>query len=433
MDKERFERKLEQLQMIAYDFDGVMTNNKVYVDETGKEQVCVNRSDGYAIGQIKHSNIRQVIFSTEKNEVVSRRAEKLGIEVKQGLHNKKEALLSYCAQHKIQLSNVMFLGNDLNDFEVMNVVGVKGCPADAEMEIQDICDWISSKNGGDGVIRELYRELSRSNNWNFGIPTTSVERPEEMLKCIKTGEVMAIIPARSGSKGIPDKNIQELWGFPLMSYSIVTAKMCKEISRILVSTDSEQYADMAKYYGAEVPFLRPEEISGDTATDMEFMKHAVEWLYKNEHSIPEYFVQLRITCPLRKPEVIDEAIRQIKRDSNATCLLAAAKETKMLSPYKWLKRNGEYYQSIFFYQNDAANMPRQSYPEVYVPSVYVDVLKSRTIIEQNQLHGNKMLAFETEETVDIDKWDDLEFLKQHFDANNILYKYLKGREHEKTE
>ena len=100
MDNREFYKKIEQLQLIAYDFDGVMTNNCVYIDENGLEQVRVNRSDGYAISQIKKTNIRQVIFSTETNKVVSRRAEKLGIEVQQGLKSKKEAVIEYCKRIK---------------------------------------------------------------------------------------------------------------------------------------------------------------------------------------------------------------------------------------------------------------------------------------------------------------------------------------------
>ena len=98
-------------------FEDLRNNNCVYIDENGLEQVRVNRSDGYAISQIKKTNIRQVIFSTETNKVVSRRAEKLGIEVQQGLKSKKEAVIEYCKKNKIQLTNVLFLGNDLNDYE----------------------------------------------------------------------------------------------------------------------------------------------------------------------------------------------------------------------------------------------------------------------------------------------------------------------------
>lgn len=155
------------IELIVYDFDGVMTNNKVLVNEMGIESVFVNRSDGYAVSQIKKMGITQIILSTEKNNVVVKRGEKLDIEVLYGIDDKKRALIRYCKDNNIELEKVMFIGNDLNDYECMKIVGVKGCPADAENEIIEISDWISKRNGGDGVIRELYRELNccrRENN-----------------------------------------------------------------------------------------------------------------------------------------------------------------------------------------------------------------------------------------------------------------------------
>lgn len=148
------------IKLIVYDFDGVMTNNKVLVDEMGIESVFVNRSDGYAVSQIKKMGISQIILSTEKNNVVAKRAEKLDIEVLYGIDDKKSTLIKYCKDNEIELETVMFIGNDLNDYECMKIVGVKGCPADAENEIIEISDWISKRKGGDGVIRELYRELN---------------------------------------------------------------------------------------------------------------------------------------------------------------------------------------------------------------------------------------------------------------------------------
>ena len=90
--------------------------------------------------------------------------------------------------------------------------------------------------------------------------------------------VYAIIPARSGSKGVKNKNIMQLDGHPLMAHSIVAAKKCKTIDRVIVSTDSEEYAEIARQYGAETPFIRPKSISGDAATDIEFFKHFVDFL-----------------------------------------------------------------------------------------------------------------------------------------------------------
>ena len=123
---------------------------------------------------------------------------------------------------------------------------------------------------------------------------------------------IAIIPARLGSKSILDKNIKLLSGHPLMAYSIATAKLSKKIKRVIVSTNSKEYADIAKQYGAEVPFIRPDEYSTDSASDRDFLVHAMNWLDENEGSVPEYWVHLRPTTPLRRDvEVIDVAIDEI--------------------------------------------------------------------------------------------------------------------------
>ena len=121
-------------------------------------------------------------------------------------------------------------------------------------------------------------------------------------------EVVAIIPARSGSKSVAHKNIKLLSGHPLIAYSIAAAQLSKSIGRIIVSTDSEHYAGIAKKYGAEVPFIRPAKLSEDKSGDREFLEHAMEWMAENEGFQPEYWVHLRPTTPLREPRIIDEAI-----------------------------------------------------------------------------------------------------------------------------
>ena len=120
--------------------------------------------------------------------------------------------------------------------------------------------------------------------------------------------IFSIIPARSGSKGIPGKNIKLLNGIPLIAFSIQASLKSENISRTIVSTDSEEIANIARKFGAEVPFLRPSAISGDNSTDFEFFIHAIEWFKTNEGKIPDYFVHLRPTTPLREPNVIDKAI-----------------------------------------------------------------------------------------------------------------------------
>ena len=144
-----------KIKLIVYDFDGVMTDNKVYVDQDGKETVQVNRGDGLGISEIKKLGIEQIIISTEKNLVVMKRAEKLGIGCMQGIENKKAALIDYCENNNFDLQNVGYVGNDINDKEVMGIVGITYCPLDAHKSIQDISDNILQTKGGDGVIREL--------------------------------------------------------------------------------------------------------------------------------------------------------------------------------------------------------------------------------------------------------------------------------------
>ena len=116
-------------------------------------------------------------------------------------------------------------------------------------------------------------------------------------------ELIAIIPARSGSKGVPNKNIKLLGGLPLIAHSIISARLAG-IKRIIVSTDSEYYGDIALKYGAEVPFIRPSNISLDSSSDIEFMFHAMNWIKNNESHLPEYWVHLRPSTPIRNPELI---------------------------------------------------------------------------------------------------------------------------------
>lgn len=144
------------IKIIAYDFDGVMTDNRVLVDINGNEQVFVNRGDGYAVSKIGEMGYKQVIISTEKNKIVEARAGKLRIDVIYGVEDKGRALEEYCKEKRISLSEVLFIGNDLNDLPAINIVGYVGTPNDAEEKIRLLSDWKSEKNGGQGVIRDLY-------------------------------------------------------------------------------------------------------------------------------------------------------------------------------------------------------------------------------------------------------------------------------------
>ena len=156
--------------------------------------------------------------------------------------------------------------------------------------------------------------------------------------------VIGIIPARSGSKSVKDKNIALLEGYPLLAYSVVAAKLSAKIDRVIISTNSEEYIEIATIYGAEAPFVRPESISGDKSTDTEFMHHALQWYQENEGEAPEYWAHLRPTTPLRDPKIIDDAIHQLQENSMATCLRSAHKSPE--SPLKWFQMNDGYFQGL---------------------------------------------------------------------------------------
>lgn len=233
----------------------------------------------------------------------------------------------------------------------------------------------------------------------------------EILSAIKKGAVWAIIPARSGSKGVKDKNIRQVGGHPLIAWSIAAAKLSEKIGRVIVSTDSELYAGIAMKYGAEAPFLRPAEISGDRSTDLEFMEHAIRWFFENEGELPEFWVHLRCTTPLRDMDVVDKAISLMLSDGDADCLRSAHMERH--SPHKWFIDGGDgYYRTLMGNSFDGANGSRQGFPDIYVPDGYVDVLRTEFIVKNDLLHGQKVMAFHSPPAVDLDSPEDLAAIEE---------------------
>jgi CMP-N,N'-diacetyllegionaminic acid synthase len=223
-------------------------------------------------------------------------------------------------------------------------------------------------------------------------------------------DVVALIPARSGSKGVPNKNIFPLCDIPLIAYSIVAALKSELIDRVIVSTDSEEYAHIAHHYGAEVPFLRPTDISGDKATDTQFFDHVIDWFKVNEGHVPTYFAHLRPTTPLRNPAVIDQAIR-VFIGSNYTALRSCHQMSE--SSYKSFEIEDNKLKRLCSgsFDIEGANLGRQAYPETYDANGYIDVVRSELIQARGMVHGDRVQAYVTEISYEIDKPSDIDFLE----------------------
>ena len=238
--------------------------------------------------------------------------------------------------------------------------------------------------------------------------------------------VLAIIPARSGSKGVPGKNIALLGGHPLIAFSIAAAKLAG-IERVLVSTDSEEYASVAMRYKAEIPFMRPAEISSDQSTDFEFMRHAIDWMIDKEKTVPEFWVHLRPTTPFRDPQILKDALELIQQHPEASSLRSGHEVPE--SPFKWFLKDDE-----GFFKGlredltpEEVNLPRQTFPKMYNPNGYVDIVRSSHVLHNTTLHGEKMLVFESPQCVEIDKQEDFEYQKyQILKHGSPMQDYLKN-------
>ncbi len=232
---------------------------------------------------------------------------------------------------------------------------------------------------------------------------------------MKNQNVVAIIPARGGSKSIPRKNIRFLGGIPLLAYSIAAAKKSKFVDRIIVSTDDEVIADLAKEWGAEVPFLRPKELSEDTTTDFPVIEHAVRWLEINEDYRAEIVVQLRPTSPLRPPGLVDEAVLTLLTRPDADSVRAVTPSGE--NPYKmWRLENDETLQPLLNSKHhEAYNMPRQVLPPTLWQTGHVEVIRFQTIVKKQSLTGDIILpcVVPHEYAVDLDnlqQWAYAEYL-----------------------
>jgi N-acylneuraminate cytidylyltransferase len=219
-------------------------------------------------------------------------------------------------------------------------------------------------------------------------------------------EILAIIPARGGSKGLKNKNILPLSGHPLIAYSIKAGLDSNRINRVIVSTDSKEIADVAKTYGAEIPFMRPAEFAQDMSTDMEVFIHALNELKENENYVPDIIVQLRPTSPVRFVNEIDFCIDKLIANEAADSLRVVTPAP--CNPYKmWIVNDSnEIMQPLLTLQNvkEPYNEPRQRLPKVYWQVGILDVIKMNTILEKKSLSGDVIVSHivPNEFSIDID-------------------------------
>lgn len=242
----------------------------------------------------------------------------------------------------------------------------------------------------------------------------------------KQNKIISLIPARAGSKGFPKKNIRLLAGYPLIAWSIIASKLSTKIERTIVSTDSQEFADIALFYGAEVPFLRPKEISKDDSLDIEYVKHALKWFQLHKGNQPEYLVILAPPTPLRDSKIIDEAIKKITQKPDATSLRSSYRSKE--SPCKHFQIKDGFYTGLCPEDTrpEYYNLPRQAFPPTYVPNGYVDIIKSHTISISGSLHGPRILPFITPEVGDIDQLQDFDFIEfLVIKRRSPIYEYLK--------
>ena len=230
-------------------------------------------------------------------------------------------------------------------------------------------------------------------------------------------KVLAIIPARGGSKGIKNKNIKLFRNKPLIYWSIKIAKDCKHINKIVCSTDSESIKEIAIESGAEVPFLRPNEISGDLSTDLEFTDHCLKYLEENENYIPDIIVHLRPTYPTRSLDILNRTIELfIKNRDSYNSLRTVIKFNK--SPYKMYKVIGKRLVPLFEEVNNIKkpyNKCRQELPETYLHNGYIDIFNYKTIIDTKSVTGNKILSY----IMNKNEYNDIDTIKDWKEAENI--------------
>ena len=221
-----------------------------------------------------------------------------------------------------------------------------------------------------------------------------------------SNKIIAVIPARSGSKSIIDKNVKRINGKPLIAYSIEQCLNSKLFRKIYISTDSKEYARISKKYGPVEIILRPKNICKDNSTDYQMIKH----LIKNVEKDYEFIAHIRPTSPLRKVNDLKLAIKQFI-NSNFSSLRSVhdMSETSYKS-VEILKGQLKPLRNLNV-DIDTINHPRQSFPKTFSPNGVIDIYRKQVILKEKKLFGKKVRAFITSYSQEIDSLEDLKYLK----------------------
>lgn len=223
-------------------------------------------------------------------------------------------------------------------------------------------------------------------------------------------EILALIPARGGSKGIPRKNIRSFAGYPLIAWSIAAAKQASCVTRVILSTDDEEIAALARAYGAETPFLRPAELAQDQTTDLPVFEHALQWLQESEGYQPEIVIQLRPTSPIRPKDCVDRAADILADHGDADCVRGVVPAAQ--NPHKMWRFAGQDQpiKPLLAVEGipEPYNAPRQILPPVYWQTGHIDAIRVSTIKQKKSLTGDVIypLVIDPRYTVDIDMLSD---------------------------
>lgn len=221
-------------------------------------------------------------------------------------------------------------------------------------------------------------------------------------------KVLAIVPARAGSKGLANKNVLPLAGRPLLAWSIEHGLNSKLVDRVVCSTDDPVIAEIAREHGAETPFLRPPELSGDDANDSSFTVHAIQWLAENENWNADIVVILRPTSPIRDPADIDGAIQAMIDNPTAHSCLSVVEAEK--SPYKMLREqsNGFVVPLVTCEVPDQLNAARQTLPRALQQTGAIHAVRAQVAVRDNSVIGANILPYEPKNKliIDIDSLED---------------------------